>query len=140
MPRTPCRIPLLLAVIIPLPLLYSCGTPEETSLSSNSTSQTHVQRTSVYDTQGPRSLQGLAWKFKAEDEIASTPAIAGGKVYFGSYDQHLYALDSATGHVRWKLKTGDSVHSSPIVQGGVVYAGSEDGALYALDSGSGSEK
>jgi outer membrane protein assembly factor BamB len=140
MPRTPCRVTLLLAVIITLPLLYSCGKAEDTSLSSSSTSQIDTQRTGVYDTQGPRSLQGLAWKFKAEGEIASTPAIAGGIVYFGSYDEHIYAVDAATTQVRWKLKTGDSVHSSPVVQGGVVYAGSEDGALYAVDAGSGAEK
>jgi outer membrane protein assembly factor BamB len=82
----------------------------------------------------------VVWKFKTEGEIKSSPAVAGGKVYFGSYDSHLYALDAASGQLRWKLKTGDKVHSSPIVQEEIVYVGSDDGALYAVDAVTGTEK
>jgi len=53
-------------------------------------------------------------------------------VYFGSNDNHLYAVDANTGEEKWKFETGDSV-SSPAVLDGVVYFGSQDNHLYAVD-------
>ena len=57
----------------------------------------------------------------------------------GSGDQHIYALDAATGALRWSFVTGDVVHASPAVVDGVVYVGSWDRNLYALDAASGRE-
>jgi hypothetical protein len=37
------------------------------------------------------------WKFKTGGSVYSTPLVAGGIVYFGSYDYHFYAADAATG-------------------------------------------
>ena len=42
-------------------------------------------------------------------------------VLIGSYDTHLYALDSRTGKLRWKLQTDGPVHATPAVQNGIVY-------------------
>jgi outer membrane protein assembly factor BamB len=74
------------------------------------------------------------------DVFLSSPAVAGGVVYFGSGDGHLYALDAATGELRWKFKTGDVVHASPAYADGVVYFGSWDSRFYALDARTGAEK
>jgi len=74
------------------------------------------------------------------DVFLSSPAVANGTVYFGSGDQHVYALDAATGALRWSFATGDVVHASPAVAGGVVYIGSWDRNLYALDAASGRER
>ncbi|MDT9191305.1 MAG: PQQ-binding-like beta-propeller repeat protein, partial [Limnospira sp. PMC 894.15] len=71
------------------------------------------------------------WKFRTEDGIFSSPAVSGGVVYFGSYDNHLYAVDANTGQERWKFKTESVIFSSPAVSGGVVYFGSLDNHLYA---------
>lgn len=71
------------------------------------------------------------------DVFLSSPAIAGGVVYLGSGDQHVYALDLKTGALRWKFRTGDVVHASPAVEGGLVYIGSWDRTFYALDSATG---
>jgi outer membrane protein assembly factor BamB len=68
--------------------------------------------------------------------VYSSPAVAGGVVYVGSYDGHVYALDAKTGERLWRYQTGDEVVSSPAVAGGVVYVGSWDDYLYALDVGS----
>lgn len=73
------------------------------------------------------------------DVFLSSPAIAGETVYFGSGDNHVYALDVVTGTLRWKFKTGDVVHASPAVAGGVVYIGSWDRNMYALDAATGRE-
>lgn len=68
------------------------------------------------------------------DVFLSSPAVAGGRVYVGSSDGHLYALDAATGALRWKQATGDVVHASPAVEGGRVVVGSWDGRLYCFDA------
>ncbi len=74
------------------------------------------------------------------DVFLSSPAVAGGVVYVGSSDGHLYALDSASGALRWKQATGDVVHASPALAAGRVVVGSWDGRLYAFDAASGAER
>jgi eukaryotic-like serine/threonine-protein kinase len=71
------------------------------------------------------------------DVFLSSPAVAGGAVYFGSGDRNVYALDARSGELKWKFTTGNVVHASPAVAGGVVYIGSWDRNLYALDAGTG---
>ncbi len=65
---------------------------------------------------------------------------AGGSVYFGSGDGHVYALDAASGALNWKFRTGDVVHASPAYADGVVYFGSWDSYFYAVDAKTGAEK
>jgi outer membrane protein assembly factor BamB len=73
----------------------------------------------------------------AWDVFLSSPAVANGKVYFGSGDGSVYAVDAATGVLQWKHPTGGVVHSSPAVVGNTVYVGSWDSVLYAIDAESG---
>lgn len=73
------------------------------------------------------------------DVFLSSPTVAGGTVYIGSGDQHVYALDAATGALTWAFATGDVVHASPAVVDGVVYIGSWDRNVYALAADSGRE-
>ncbi len=74
------------------------------------------------------------------DFYLSSPAVANNRVYFGSGDGHVYALDVATGAVVWKFATGNVVHASPAVANGVVYVGSWDTYFYALDAATGAER
>jgi eukaryotic-like serine/threonine-protein kinase len=76
----------------------------------------------------------------AWDLFTSSPAVASGKVYFGSGDGGVYAVDAATGLLQWKFGTGDVVHASPAVSGGTVYVGSWDSNLYAIDAETGRQK
>jgi outer membrane protein assembly factor BamB len=73
------------------------------------------------------------WRFKTDNRVKSSPAIAGGVVYIGSFDSHLYAVDVETGLEKWKFETGFKVFSSPVAADGVIYFGSDDGRLYALE-------
>lgn len=93
---------------------------------------------------GDRELSGNAesklpdkpevlWKFEAGDAIASTAAISDGIVYFGSDDEHLYALDFVTGALRWKFKAEAFVRSSPTVTDEFVIFGDDEGVVRALD-------
>jgi eukaryotic-like serine/threonine-protein kinase len=76
----------------------------------------------------------------AWDVFTSSPAVAHGKVYFGSGDGNVYAVDAKSGVLQWKFATGDVVHASPAVAGGNVYIGSWDSQLYAIDAESGQQK
>ena len=71
------------------------------------------------------------------DLFLSSPVIQGGRVFIGSGDHHVYALDLATGALAWSYRTGDVVHASPAVADGIVYVGSWDRKLHALDAGTG---
>lgn len=82
----------------------------------------------------------LKWTFATGAPIHSSPAVYNGRVYFGSRDWNIYALDAVTGAEIWAFQTGSWVESSPIVVGGVVYCGSNDGHLYALDAATGVQR
>ena len=78
----------------------------------------------------------LKWSFNTEDGVESSPAIGpDGTIYFGSYDNHLYAVTDAgtEGVLQWRFETGDDIDGSPTVDGdGHIYFGSRDGNIYAL--------
>ena len=65
----------------------------------------------------------------------SSPVVADGVIYLGNLDQHVYAIDLATGALRWRFKTGGAITSTPLAAGGTLYFGSNDGCVYALDLG-----
>ena len=62
-----------------------------------------------------------------------------GLVYFGSRDNHLYAVESKTGKKKWKFKTEGSINTSPVIVDDVIYFGSNDSYVYALDLKTGKE-
>ena len=95
--------------------------------------------------------------------IPSSPAVANGLVYFGSYDGNFYAVETATGKLKWKFHNAerrfaakhlhgslpldetmpdpfDVYLSSPAVWNEAVYFGSGDGNVYALDAATGGVK
>ncbi|MBX9581935.1 MAG: PQQ-binding-like beta-propeller repeat protein, partial [Gemmataceae bacterium] len=76
------------------------------------------------------------WAFKTGDAVEGAPAVAGGVVYAGSADKHLYALDLKTGQQRWKTKLGP-IKGSPGVRGDKVYVGDLDGKFYCLTAADG---
>jgi eukaryotic-like serine/threonine-protein kinase len=76
----------------------------------------------------------------AWDIFTSSPAVANGKVFFGSGDGGVYAADAQTGVLQWKFRTQDVVHASPAVVGNTVYIGSWDSYLYAIDAETGQQK
>jgi serine/threonine protein kinase len=81
---------------------------------------------------GPAGRPVLRWRFATGGPVTPSPAVVGGTVYVGSWDNHLYALDAATGALRWRFQTPGAVISSPAVVDGTVYVGSGDGFLYAV--------
>jgi len=69
--------------------------------------------------------------------IFSSPAVFGDMVFFGSNDNHVYALNKSSGNLIWNYSTGDDIRSSPAVAYDMVFIGSMDGKIYALNKSSG---
>ena len=80
---------------------------------------------------------GLRWSYTTGFLVTSSPAVANGVVYVGSFDGNVYALNASTGALLWSYATGNAVDSSPAVANGVVYIGSSDNNVYALNASTG---
>src|SRR5205823_10140685 len=75
----------------------------------------------------------LLWSFKTGGPVKSSAAIVDGRVFVGSGDNSVYALDLVSGKRIWSAKTAGPVDSSPLVLDGKVLFGSTDASLYAVD-------
>lgn len=73
------------------------------------------------------------------DFYLSSPLVHNGKVYFGSTDKHLYALDAINGALLWSFQADEAIHSSPVINNGKVFFGSWGTKLYALNADTGAE-
>ncbi len=98
----------------------------------------------------PENASGLApsWAATVAGPVSSTPIIAGGVAYVGSYDGNLYAIDLATGTEVWTYATGTAVlepnlqidlgiTGSAAWDDGVVYVGDAAAAVHAVDAATG---
>jgi outer membrane protein assembly factor BamB len=94
----------------------------------------------VYTEKSPSKINSVAWKFKTNGVVFSSPVVSENTVYVGSNDSCLYALNSSDGQLKWKFKTGGTVSSSALVYQETVYFVSFDGNLYALDAKTGQKK
>jgi outer membrane protein assembly factor BamB len=72
------------------------------------------------------------WKYTTGYDVVSSPAVANGVVYVGSWDGKLYALQARTGSDLWSYKIGSTISSSPVVVNGMVYVCSDGGDVYAF--------
>lgn len=75
---------------------------------------------------------------RAGGGVESTAAIVNGIVYVGAFDEHVHAIDLATGKTKWKFKCG-AVKAPVGVHEGRVYVGNVEGVFYCLDA-AGKEK
>jgi len=79
------------------------------------------------------------WNFTTGGNVHSSPAVDGGVVYIGSFDDNFYALNASTGQKIWNYTTKLDVFSSPAVADGIVYVGSYDQNLYAFNATTGTK-
>ncbi|HNY03126.1 MAG TPA: PQQ-binding-like beta-propeller repeat protein [Bacteroidales bacterium] len=82
----------------------------------------------------------LRWTYNTGDLVHTRPAIGGGRLYAGSFDGNLYALDLRSGQLLWKFKsTGKYSYPKgeftghPLAVAGMVIAAARDNNLYAID-------
>jgi outer membrane protein assembly factor BamB len=89
------------------------------------------------------SSGNLRWHYKSGGQIKGAMTLAGGRVYFGSYDTHVYALDLRTGKRVWRASSQPRVgrtgtfYANPAVAYGRVYLGATDGKMYSYGARSG---
>jgi outer membrane protein assembly factor BamB len=67
-------------------------------------------------------------------------SVSGGKLYFGTSDGSVYALDATDGFKEWSVELGAKIWSAPVVDGDTLYVGTFDKKLYALNIVNGETK
>ena len=75
----------------------------------------------------------VLWSFESDGPILASPSVTGGRVFVGTGDKRLVALDAASGDIEWQRDIVSPVDSSPAVAGGLVYFALKEGRLLALD-------
>ena len=94
----------------------------------------------------PADLAGLelkwAFGFPGGTTVSTQPAVAGGRIFLGSHEGGIYALDARTGCAHWKFPTPAAVrgaiHLVKRADGRfVLYTGDRSAQVYALDANTG---
>jgi outer membrane protein assembly factor BamB len=86
----------------------------------------------------------VAWSFRADAEVNSSPAYSAGTIYVGTNGGSLYALNARTGQLRWRARSfsrfahgREYFYATPTVAYGRVYASNTDGTVYAFGAATG---
>ena len=79
----------------------------------------------------------LKWRFDTEFPLFSSPAVVDGRLYLGSGDNRIVALDADTGELLWEYPVRGPVDSSPAVAGDSVFIGLRDGTVLSLHKDTG---
>ena len=93
----------------------------------------HAQRASGFVVALDASTGEELWRFEA-GLVESSPLVAGGRVFVGSWDGSVYALDAGTGQEIWSNATQARVRGGVAVRQGRVYVGSFDETFYAYSA------
>lgn len=80
---------------------------------------------------------GIRWTVRTGASVRSSPAVTADRVFIGSDDGALYAIDRRTGQVVWRFAAGGAVASSPAVAEGLVIAATLPGRIFAVDAKTG---
>ncbi len=88
----------------------------------------------------------LKWAFGFPDATSawSTPTVAAGRLFVGSQNGTVYALDARSGCIIWTFTAKSGVRSAPVfgargdAPGSALYFGDTGANVYALDAGTGS--
>jgi outer membrane protein assembly factor BamB len=117
-----CSLLLLLSIFAP-PDLFAADWPMFMKDQSHSS----------YAGKAPRLPLKAKWEYTTQAPIYSSPVVSENRVFVGSYDSYLYALDASSGDLLWRFKTGGEILSTPAVYNNLVIFGSKDGMVYALN-------
>ncbi|HXR08593.1 MAG TPA: PQQ-binding-like beta-propeller repeat protein [Candidatus Acidoferrum sp.] len=79
----------------------------------------------------------VLWTFKTGGPVKSSPVIGAGKIFIGSDDGNVYAVNFGDGKPVWAFKADSAVQAPPLFVNNCIFAGSVAGAFYALDAGAG---
>lgn len=79
----------------------------------------------------------VKWVFATSAPIESSPAVVGGRVYLGTGDRGIVALDAESGELIWQYTTANRVSASVAVAGDQVFTALRDGRIVALNKDTG---
>ena len=133
-------------LIILLALLSFCSREQKTDTTISINQDTDwpifrgdAQLSGVANTVLPENIK-LLWTFKTEGDIKSSPVIGQNKIFIGSNDGYIYALNLTNGELLWKFDTGDAVDAPALYRDNTVYVGSLNGWFFALNALNGKYK
>jgi outer membrane protein assembly factor BamB len=85
----------------------------------------------------------LKWTYRTKGEIKGALTLASNRLYVGSYDHRIYALNPLNGKLIWRASAQQRLgqrgrfYSTPAVAYGRVYVGATDGKVYSFGAASG---
>ncbi|MBC3766230.1 outer membrane protein assembly factor BamB [Neptunicella marina] len=87
-------------------------------------------------------LSGITnmWKEGESARISGGLVVAYDKLYFGTENGTVFALDQQTGETKWKVHVHGEVIAPPAVDEGIVAVNTSSGVMFALDAENGEEK
>jgi outer membrane protein assembly factor BamB len=74
----------------------------------------------------------VLWAYPTHGRIDSSPVIVGDRVFFGSADGRIYALDRTSGKKVWEYEAGGSFSGGAAVASSRLLIASDDGIVYCL--------
>ena len=82
---------------------------------------------------------GAIWNQRLPSKVTTDAAIGGGKVFVGTEQGALYALNDQDGSVIWMFQTDERLNAPITAVNQTIFAGSNDDTLYAVDAQTGTE-
>jgi outer membrane protein assembly factor BamB len=76
------------------------------------------------------------WRFHTAP-IESSPLLKNGRLYVGSWDHKVHAIDADTGRQIWSFQADDQVNTSAAYWAGRIFIASDGGTLYSLSARTG---
>jgi outer membrane protein assembly factor BamB len=83
------------------------------------------------------STGAIRWSRALPSPSESSPLLDHGKIFFGSQNGTLYALDAHNGSPLWTYHAAGAVKASPTLSGGVLYFGDYSGHVQAISEQTG---
>ncbi len=74
----------------------------------------------------------LRWRKNLKEIFLSSPCVAGNRVFVGTEQGKIVALNADTGRELWSFGTEGQIHCSPTLSDSLLYFGSDDNCLYAV--------
>ena len=143
-PKLTFRMFLTAFMALSMVVLSLLSTPSVQSSAASAWPMFHgnAQHTGLSIFPGP-TVPFLRWKFQTGGPVYSPPAVGRGRIYVGSYDGNLYALN-LQGVLLWKFQTPSPIITTPAIgSDGTIYLASHIrcieppcyGVLYAINPG-----
>jgi outer membrane protein assembly factor BamB len=78
------------------------------------------------------------WRYKTAP-VESSPLLRGKRLFFGSWDHGVHAINAKTGRRIWRFQADDEVNTSAAYWQGRIFIGSDGGTLYSLSAKTGKQ-